>query len=277
MKKHLLKFLGIVVFALAVSPLRHCFEQEKETIKTSRDYAEIAESGILRAVTEYNAISYFAEGDSISGFHYELLCAFAASKGLTPEITPEMSFPERLKGVQEGRYDILANSTMMTIESKDSLALTKPISVSKQVLVQRKAASPDDSLYIRTQLDLAGKTLHVVKASPVLLRIRNLSNEIGDTIYINEVDKYGQEQLLAMVAHGDIDYAVCDESIARAQQEAFPQLDLETAVSFPQFYSWGVSKHSPALLDSLNAWLDTFIGSPEFKELQKKYYNKQSL
>ena len=274
MKKHLLKWIGIALLAAFVSiPVRNWLGKEKEAVSTPRDYAEIKASGVLRAVTEYNAISYFAEGDSVSGFHYELLQAFARSKGLTPEITPEMSFPERLKGIQEGKYDILANSTMMTVESKDSLDLTKPITVSKQILVQRKAKTPDDSLYIRNQLNLAHKTLHVVKASPAILRIRNLSNEIGDTIYINEVEKYGQEQLLAMVAYGDIDYAVCDESIARALQASFPQLDIETDISFQQFYSWGVSKHSPALLDTLNAWLDEFIGSPEFKRLQKKYYN----
>ena len=60
------------------------------------------------------------------------------------------------------------------------------------------------------QLDLAQKTLHVVKGSPSILRIQNLGNEIGDTIYIKEIEKYGSEQLISLVAHGDIDYAVCD-------------------------------------------------------------------
>ncbi len=267
------KWTGISLFILiAATLIEDWLGQEKEVKDTPRDYAEIAESGVLRAVTEYNAISYHADGDSVTGFHYELLQAFAQSKGLTSDITPEMSFPERLKGVQQGKYDILANSTMMTIESKDSLALTMPIIVNKQVLVQRKSETPDDSLYIGNQLALAHKTVHVVKASPAILRIRNLSNEIGDTIYINEVEKYGQEQLLAMVAHGDIDYAVCDESIARASQEAYPQLDIDTKVSFSQFYSWGVSKHSPVLLDSLNAWLDAYMTTDEFKQLRKKYY-----
>ena len=85
--------------------------------------------------------------------------------------------------------------------------------LNKQVLVQRKEIGENDSLYIRTQLDLAQRTLHVVKGSPSILRIQNLGNEIGDTIYIKEIDKYGSEQLISMVAHGDIDYAVCDESI----------------------------------------------------------------
>lgn len=272
MKKYL-KYILLGILAVVLYTLFFKEKAQQGIAITPRDYPEIASSGVVRAVTEYNSISYHAEGDTVSGFHYELLNAFARSKGLQPEITPEMSFSERLQGVQTGKYDILANSTVVTSESKDSLLFTQPILLNKQVLVQRKPNGESDSLYIHSQLELGHKTLHLVKGSPALLRIHNLSNEIGDTIYINEVEKYGQEQLLAMVAYGDIDYAVCDESIARASLKDFPQLDIETAVSFSQFYSWGVSKHSPILLDSLNAWLDTYIKTPEFHQLRDKYYN----
>lgn len=261
--------MGIVAVALYTL----FFSERKQETSTPRDYQAITESGVLQAVTEYNSISYFADGDTISGFHYELLKAFAHSKGLIPEITPEMSFEKRLRGVLTGKYDILANSTIVNSESKDSLLFTRPILLNKQVLVQRKPSHEKDSMYIHSQLELARKTLHIVKGSPILLRIRNLGNEIGDTIYVQEVEKYGPEQLLAMVAHGDINYTVCDESIAQASINDFPQLDMKTAISFTQFYSWGVSKHSPVLLDSLNAWLDSYTQTPEFKELQKKYYN----
>lgn len=270
MKKYW-KYIVMGILAVALSSV--FFRKKTEEITTPRDYAEIEKSGVLRAVTEYNSISFYAEGDTVTGFHYELLNAFAHSKGLTPDITPEMSFSKRLEDVQRGKYDILANSTVVTSESKDSLLFTRPIVLNKQVLVQRKPEGENDSLYINSQLELARKTLHIAKDSPAILRIHNLSNEIGDTIFINEVDKYGQEQLLAMVAHGDIDYAVCDESIAKASLNDFPQLDIETAISFSQFYSWGVSKHSPVLLDSLNAWLSNYIKTPEFKQLRKKYYD----
>lgn len=270
MKKYM-KYLALGILAVTLYAL--FFKENKQVPTTPRDYPEIAKSGTLRAVTEYNSISFYADGDTVTGFHYEVLKAFAHSKGLKTEITPEMSFSQRLAGVQTGRFDILANSTVVTSESKDSLLFTHPIILNKQVLVQRKPAGENDSLYIHNQLELARKTLHVVKDSPAILRIHNLSNEIGDTIYINEIDKYGQEQLLAMVAHGDIDYAVCDESIAKASAGDLPQLDMETAVSFSQFYSWGVSKHSPVLLDSLNAWLDSYIKTPAFRQLREKYYN----
>lgn len=272
-QKRLIELILVVACGVATHffLLRPNHSQDLPAGPVNRDYAAIRASGVLRAVTEYNSVSYHADGDSLTGFHYELLHAFAREKGLKAEITPEMSFGERLQGIKEGRFDILANSTVVTSESKDSLLFTRPILLSKQVLVQRKARDEHDTLFIRSQLQLAHKTVHLVKDSPAAQRIRHLSDEIGDTIYIREIEKYGPEQLLALVAAGDIDYAVCDENMARSSLADFPQLDIHMAISFSQFYSWGVSKHAPVLLDTLNAWLDTYLSSPEFKRLKHKY------
>ena len=237
-KLRLFRYLLPVVIVLAlIFSVRYCGKQEKP-LGHPRDYAAIAKEGILHVATEYNSISFYVDSDTVSGFHYELIA-----------------------------YGILATS-----ELKDSLLLTSPIILNKQVLVQRKANGENDSLYIRNQLDLAQKTLHVVKGSPSILRIQNLGNEIGDTIYIKEIEKYGSEQLISLVAHGDIDYAVCDESIARAVVDSLPQVDINTAISFTQFYSWAVSKQSPALLDSLNTWLDKFQKEKEYQKIYRKYY-----
>lgn len=263
----------VIVLALLFS-LRNCEKKEKP-VGHPRDYAAIAKEGVLRVATEYNSISFYVDGDTVSGFHYELIEAFARDKGLKAEINPLMSFEERLKGLGEGQYDVIAYGILATSELKDSLLLTSPIVLNKQVLVQRKENPENDSLYIRSQLDLARRTLHVVKGSPSILRIRNLGNEIGDTIYIQEIEKYGDEQLMAMVAHGDIDYAVCDESIAEAVADSLPQIDINTAISFTQFYSWAVSKQSPALLDSLNTWLDKFQKEKEYRKIYQKYYDKK--
>lgn len=244
---------------------------EKEQPVSFRDYPDIVKSGVLRAVTEYNAISFHAHEDTLTGLHYELLHAFAREKGLQVEMTPEMSMDKRSVGLQSGSYDILANHVLITSDRQDSILYTKPILLSKQVLVQRKPQSEDDSLYIHSQLELSNKTLHVVKGSPSIHRIHNLSNEIGDTIYIQEVDKYGMEQLLALVSHGEIDYAVCDEGIARASIHDLTNLDIDTDISFTQFYAWGVNPNCPVLLDSLNVWIDRYKQTPEFRKLIKKY------
>ena len=270
MKRKYVKYLIMGIIATLVAT--YLVQKDHAPVKGHpRTYEEIIESGVLRAATEYNSLSYYVDGDTISGFHYELIQAFAKSKGLKVKIYPEMSFEKRLHGLEEGEYDVIAYSILVTSELKDSILLTEPILLNKQVLVQRKITDRDSS-FIHTQLELAHKTLNVVKSSPAILRIHNLGNEIGDTIFVNEIDKYGPEQLLAMVAHGDIDYAVCDESIAVASIDSLPQLDISTDISFTQFYSWGVSKQSPALLDSLNSWLKTFKEEKEYEKLYRKYY-----
>lgn len=266
--------LSVIIVLALIFIFRDCGENEKVP-GHPRDYAAIAKEGILHAATEYNSISFYVDGDTVSGFHYELIEAFARDMGLQIGVTPVMSFEERLQGLGEGRFDVIAYDVMTTSELKDSLLLTSPITLSKQVLVQRKENEDNDSLYIRSQLDLARKTLHVVKGSPSILRIQNLGNEIGDTIYIKEVEKYGSEQLMSLVAHGDIDYAVCEESIARAVVDSLPQVDINTAISFTQFYSWAVSKQSPVLLDSLNTWLSKFQKGNEYKRIYRRYYHQK--
>lgn len=274
-KLRLFRYLVPVVIVLAILfSVRQCNRKQEKPLGHPRDYAAITKEGILRVATEYNSTSFYVDGDTISGFHYELIEAFARDKGLKAEIMPFMSFEERLKGLADGRFDVIAFGILATSELKDSLLLTTPIVLNKQVLVQRKETEESDSLYIRSQLDLAQRTLHVVKGSPSILRIRNLGNEIGDTIYIKEIEKYGPEQLISLVAHGDIDYAVCDESIARAVADSLPQIDINTAISFTQFYSWAVSKQSPVLLDSLNTWLTKFQKEEEYRKLYKKYYTR---
>lgn len=269
------KIWKYVAVALAGSLITTFVLQHEDTPavdNTPRDYPAIAADGILRAALEYNSISLHKEGDTLSGFDYELIGAFARDHNLQVDITPEMSFEKRLEGLATGKYDLIANGILATSELKDSLLLTIPIALTKEVLVQRKPTGENDSLFIRTHLSLAKRTLHVVKGSPSILRIRHLGDEIADTIYIKEVEMYGPEQLIAMVAHGDIDYAVCDEQIARAAAESTPQIDISTDISFTQFYSWAVNKKSPALLDSLNTWLEDFKQSRKYQKIHRKYY-----
>ncbi len=250
---------------------------EEVTVKKVRDYADIVQSGHLRAVTEYNALAFHVKGDSLSGFHYELANAFARSHGLVLDIEPEANFERRLNGLLHGQYDLIANGIVATSEQKDSFLLTVPIMLNREVLVQRRKDLLEDSTrFVKSLLQLAGKTVYVEESSPTKLRIRNLGNEIGDTIYINELALYGPEQLVAMVAHGDIEYAVCDESIARIAADSLPQIDISTAISFNQFYSWGVNRRSPALRDSLNAWLLRFMKTKEYRKLYRKYYVKEA-
>ena len=89
-KSRLLKYalLGIAAALIA----HYLIKKEEKPKGHPRDYAEIAAEGIIHASTEYNSISFYVDDDTLSGFHYELIEAFARDHGLQAAISPEMSF-----------------------------------------------------------------------------------------------------------------------------------------------------------------------------------------
>lgn len=256
----------------AVILYRLFFYETQKVAPVTRDYSEIVASDTLCVTMEYNDISLTEGTDSIEGFYLELIEAFAQDHDLVLKVTPEMSMAKRLQGLYEGRYDLIADGIPIMTGRDDSLLFSLPITRSNQILVQRKPLTAEDSAkYISSQVMLAGKTLHIVEDSPAVLRINNLMEEIGDTIFVNSIEKYGVEQLIALVAHADIDYAVCDRRIAILAADSLPNIDISIPIGFTQFYSWGMRKESPILCDSINQWLERFMKSSEFRRLSKKY------
>jgi membrane-bound lytic murein transglycosylase MltF len=155
---------------------------------------------------------------------------------------------------------------------RDSINFTEPVAQNRQVLIQRKKEYNDGIDPIRSHLDLAKKTLYVPFKSPVILRIQNLSHEIGDTIYVKEDPTYGSEQLAMMVASKDINFAVCDEKAAANVAKALPEIDYSTFIGFTHLEAWAVRKDSPVLLDSLNVYIKRMKETKAYDAIYKKYY-----
>ena len=81
-KAKILKYVAIGITAACIATF---FQKNEKPQGHPRDYAEIATEGIIRAATEYNSISFYVDGDTLSGFHYELIEAFAGKLPLLPK------------------------------------------------------------------------------------------------------------------------------------------------------------------------------------------------
>lgn len=237
-----------------------------------RDFPEIKESGVLNIVTDYNSVGYFVSGDSIMGFQYEIIKALERDWAIKVNLFLENSLDENLAGLSAGKYDVVARNIPVDVALRENYNFVESIVLNKQVLVQRSSAYNEGVEPIRQHLNLAKKTVHVPENSPVILRLQNLSDEIGDTIFIEENKMYDSEQLVIMVSSGDIDFTVCDEEIAKQLAERLPEIDIRTDITFTQLQSWAVRKNSPILLDSLNSWFKSFRDSKHFIGVYKKYY-----
>ncbi len=272
-KKLLLLYIALLIVAIFLMVfLLNLKRPTHKEVTLPRDFNNIRESGELNVVTDYNSIGYYVSGDSVTGFQYELIKAIEQRWGLKVNLFLENSLDENLNGLLEGQYDIVARNIPVNAPLREKFNFTESIGLNKQVLVQRRAEFNDGTEPIRQHLDLAKKTIYVAENSPVILRLQNLSHEIGDTIFVEQNETYEAEQLVMMVAGGDIDFTVCDEIVAKQLSEKLPEIDIETAVGFTQLESWAVRKNSPILLDSINSFFDNFRSSKEFREMYEKYY-----
>jgi membrane-bound lytic murein transglycosylase MltF len=251
-KKIIVLGIAIFGFALLIYGIVRKFSERPISL---RDYPAIEASGVLNVVTEYNSVGYYVSGDSIAGIQYDLCRYIEKRSGLQVNIILENSLEVSIQKLNDNTCDVIALNIPITNESKKELAFTVPVTQNKQVLVQRKPKGDEAIPLIRNQMDLANETILVPKNSPGILRLQNLSEEIAEPIYIQEVENYTQEQILYMVAYGQKDYAVVDKEIALKNAKLFPEIDIQTDISFTQLQAWAVRKNAPVLLDSLNVWI----------------------
>lgn len=240
--------------------------------RCSRQYAakEAQGSGgdTIDVAIEYAPLSLYMYDDTLGGFNHDLLKLMARRQNLHLKFHPMTSLDESLRQLREGVVDVVAAQMPATSDFKQQYLFTDAVVIDNQVLVQRRLK--DGSLAVNTQLDLAGQTICVAKGSPVATRISNLAREIGDSIYVNTLDK-SQEQLFLLVASGAERFAVVSDKTARSLAAHYPDVDVSTAISFNQFQAWALAKGNTSLLKRLNTWLREAQTTDEYAKLKTRY------
>ncbi len=238
----------------------------------NRDLEDIIANGKLVAVTDFNTTNYFIYKGKPMGYQYEMLQYLAAQLNVKLELVAENNLEKAFQMLEKGEVDLIANNLTITSKRKEKYSFTVPHGQTRQVVVQRKQSEPSDTMLIVNPLDLGGKIVYVQEGSASAQRLRNLSDEIGTPIVIVEMPNYQADQLIELVANGDIDYTVCDEDIALVNAAIHGNVDASTAVSFPQNVAWAVRPGAEKLLAELDTWLSTFTKTAEYKMIYRRYY-----
>jgi membrane-bound lytic murein transglycosylase F len=276
------KIIGLILIVIVSFSCNRTVDKEPAKDNASK-LEHVMQTGVLRVVTDFNSTSYFIYRGQPMGYQYEMLQELANHLGVKLEVSVNNDLEEKFKMLEEDKVDLIAVNLTVTKERKEKMDFTVPHIQTRQVLVQRKPGNwmrlsetaIDDSL-IRNQLDLAGKKICVSRNSSYVQRLYNLSEEIGDSINIVEMNE-DDEQLIEMVAKGQIDYTVCDEQIAQVNDGYYDNLDIATPVSFSQNMAWAVAKGATSLKESIDEWLIDFKATKKYTMLYRKYFrNKRS-
>lgn len=254
----------LLIVVVSMNTLRHCPRSSSAPVfrHSGGDTLDVA--------IEYSPLSFYSYADTMGGFNYDVLRLLASRHGLKFKFHPVTSLSVALKGLKDKHFDIVAAQFPVTQENRKHYLFTEPLYIDRQVLVQRCDSARNHK--IKSQLDIAGCTLHIVAGSPMKQRIEGLSREIGDSIGIVEDAEYGPEQLFLLVATGEIDFAVINENIAKHLAKNHPNVDVSTAISFSQFQALTLRKQSTALCDSLNQWIPEIKETAQYKKLHHRYF-----
>lgn len=234
-----------------------------ELVVADFDLEKIKERGILRAVFDNNSTNYFIYKGKPMGYEYELLNRYCGEIGVKLEIIVSADIEEAFELLNKGEVDVIAYFLAITQERKKIIGYTNRIISSRQVLVQKKpvnwrkmSVANRSRHLIRNQVDLIGKDVYVRANSSYEARLKHLSEEIGGEI--NSIplgENIETEKIIRMVAEDSIDYTVADEDLALVNAAYFPDLDVETPVSFPQQIAWGIRNNAYKLRESLNDYI----------------------
>ena len=209
---------------------------------TNRSLEEIKKSGILKVSTLYSPTSYFLYKGRPMGFEYELLERFASYLDVKLEISIANDINKLIPNLNNGQVDIIAYGLAVTNERKKKVDFSDYIYLTKQVLVQKK---PDNwrsmkwstlnKSMLHAPIDLINKTVSVRQETSYRARLENLANELGGNIYIDTLNgELTTEQIIKMVADGQIKYTVADDNIAKIMASYYSILDIEVPISFSQ-------------------------------------------
>jgi membrane-bound lytic murein transglycosylase F len=276
--------LGLILAPMILSlMIIGCNKDQNTPLNVRIDLAEIRDRGTLRAITTYSSTSYFIYRGKPMGYEYELLTRLADFLNLDLELVIAKNLDSLYVMLQRGDGDIIAHGLTVTKNRQKLVSFAREHLTTRQVLVQRK---PDnwhhmkiheiERALIRNPVDLIGKEVHVRKESAYYDRLLNLSEEIGGDIKIVvEPGDLETENLIQMVADGEIDYTVADNYIAAINKTYYTNLDIKTAISLPQRIAWAVRKTSPDLLKAVNAWIDMMKKDTDYYVIYNKYFTNE--
>lgn len=244
------------------------------------DLEKIKERGSLIAIVDNSSTGYFLYKGRPMGYEFELLTMLADNLGVNLETKLTISIDRAFEMLNNGEGDIIAYSLTVTKERKEQVAFTTNHFTTRQVLVQKipdnwRSLTIDqiEKSLIRNQVNLIGKSIHVRKSSSYIERLYNLSQEIGGNItIIEQPDTVETESLIKLVANGEIELTVVDETVANVNAGYYPNIDVKTPVSFPQQIAWALRKNAPELLKVTNEWISDIKRKPTFNIIYNRYF-----
>lgn len=223
----------------------------------------------LQVVTLPSHLNYYVENDSLKGLNFELVKSFADSMGYQLSVTVEKSYSKCVEGIENHTYDIFIDNIPITIETRRSMVMSRPIGKSRLVLMQLNEPNLTGRQVVRDAYDLDGDTIYIKKDSPYMICLKHLEEDQGIRLHIVSLSDDGNDDLGTMISYNKILFAACNNLDAEYSRKQLPNLDINTDLGCMQLYGWGLTNCA-----KLDSDINRFIESQSFQRLYNGLYSR---
>lgn len=225
----------------------------------------VLNDGVLKVGTNYGRTTYYNGITGPEGFEYELAKGFADYLGVELEVYPYYSLNDLFPQLTNHHLDVIAAGITMTPQRLEQFSFGPAYQdVSQKVVFQQGNVRP------RSLEQLDGDLL-VVAGSSHSEALRN--TPLPDSLMWQETDERDGEELLEMVAQGELDYTIADSNILAVVRRRYPDLSIGFTLVAEQGIGWAVNSEGD---DGLRAALIEYFGKIRedgtFGVLEDKYF-----
>ncbi|BBG59428.1 membrane-bound lytic murein transglycosylase MltF [Providencia rustigianii] len=237
----------VVVIALLATMIIGFNIRWSNTHSTQID--KILSKGELRISAVSSPLIYIDEQNQLRGFDYELAQGFATYLGVKLKIIIRPTFEQIFADLENDDADIAVAGLLYNKDRLETLKAGPSYLNVTQQLVYRKGSPRPKSFN-----DLKGK-LVVIAGSTHASTLQKLSKEYPNLKW-EESSEYSPNQLLEMVAEGEIDYTLEDSIAIALQQRSHPKIAVAIDLLDDHAITWYMRRSNDDSLDA--ALLDFF-------------------
>ena len=231
-------------------------------------WTDIKKSRVLRLLTYNGATSYFMWKGALMGFDYDLAIKFAKKHNLELELIVVPYGESLIDWLKQNKGDIAGASTTITEERKrQGVAFSASyFEVAEQVISNSKQPK------IETLQDLNGKTITVRAFSSFIETAKKLQ-QAGIKLKLDVADPdVSYEQLINMVADGEIAATIVDANAAEIAASLGKTLSPGVVLTDPRKQGWMVKSENKTLLEKVSAFIEEYRKTEEYAVKVNTYF-----
>ena len=256
--------IGVILWASAC--LGFVFWKSPELRVVS--LARVLEQGEITVITSNNANCYYHYRGEPMGFEFELARDFAAALGVRLRVQIADRWQGMVPAVHEANGQaFIAASLVGTDTRARQAALSRPYLTVYPLLIL-----PRSDQRIRTPEDLAGCLVHVRRASTYQKLLETLQRR-GIDVGIVLHEDIPTEELIRMVADGEIPATVADSHIAKLNRRYYPEARIGPVIGPPQRLVWAVHPDAVQLLARIDLFFARISAEGRLQQLYERYFN----